>query len=207
LIAGGLGALQSASITIALPFAAIMLVACWGLWRALHLEAIRYESLQHHMNAGRHGKISGTWQARLSRLIEFPSIDETKRYIREDVVKAMLLVEKELEDHHWEVDITHDDTKGVASLRVEHSGDMDFIYEVRIQKGDTPTFAFPDSVNPSRAQKKYGRAEVYLQDGNKAYDIYGYDEDVIATDIIDQFEKHRHFLHNTSSLNPAIPID
>ena len=29
---------------------------------------------------------------------------------------------------------------------------------------------------------------VLLQDGNKAYDIYGYDEDVIATDIIDQFE-------------------
>ncbi|MBN2964950.1 choline BCCT transporter BetT [Sulfurospirillum sp. T05] len=207
LIAGGLGALQSASIAIALPFALIMLVACWGLWRALHLEAIRYESLQHHMNAGRHGKISGTWKSRLSRLIEFPSVEETRRYIRKDVVKAMLLVEKELEDHHWEVDINHDDTKGVATFRVEHSGDMDFIYEVRIKTGDTPTFAFPDSVNPSRAQKKYGRAEVYLQDGNKAYDIYGYDEDVIATDIIDQFEKHRHFLHNTSSLNPAIPIE
>jgi choline/glycine/proline betaine transport protein len=207
LVAGGLGALQSASITIALPFAAIMLVACWGLWKALHLESIRYESLQHHMNAGRHGKISGTWKARLSRLIEFPSVGETKRYIHEDVVKAMLLVEKELEDHHWEVDITHDNEKGLAALRVEHSGDMDFTYEVRLKVGDTPTFAFPDSVNPTRAQKKYGRAEVYLQDGNKAYDIYGYDEDVIATDIIDQFEKHRHFLHNTSSLNPVIPID
>ncbi|MBD3829746.1 MAG: hypothetical protein IE890_04580, partial [Arcobacter sp.] len=49
--------------------------------------------------------------------------------------------------------------------------------------------------------------EVFLQDGNKAYDIYGYDEDVIATDIIDQFEKHRHFLNNTSSLNPVVPIN
>jgi choline/glycine/proline betaine transport protein len=207
LLAGGLGALQSASITIALPFAAIMLIACWGLYRALHLEAIRYESLQHHMNAGRHGKISGTWHSRLSRLIEFPSVQETKRFVNEDVVNAMNLVKKELNSHHWEVEISNDNAKGFASLRVIHSGDMDFIYEVRIKKGDTPTFAFPDSINPTKMQKEYARAEVYLQDGNKAYDIYGYDEDVIATDIVDQFEKHRHFLHNTSSLNPAIPID
>jgi choline/glycine/proline betaine transport protein len=207
LVAGGLGALQSASIAIALPFAAIMLIACWGLYRALHLEAHRYESLQHHMNAGRHGKISGTWHARLSRLVEFPSMEETKRFVNEDVRKAMVLVENELEKHDWNVEIVGDEAKGFAVLTVEHSGDMDFIYEVRSRSYDTPSYAFPESVNPLKQQKKYGRAEVHLQDGNKAYDIYGYDEDVIATDIIDQFEKHRHFLHNTASLNPVIPID
>jgi len=84
---------------------------------------------------------------------------------------------------------------------------MDFIYEVRIRRYDTPTFAFPDSINPLKQQKKYARAEVYLHDGSKAYDIYGYEVDVIATDIIDQFEKHRHFLHTTAGLNPVIPID
>ncbi|MDY0120563.1 MAG: hypothetical protein RBR54_01365 [Sulfurimonas sp.] len=37
--------------------------------------------------------------------------------------------------------------------------------------------------------------------------VYGYEVDVIATDIIDQFEKHRHFLHTTADLNPTVPID
>lgn len=207
LVAGGLGALQSASIAIALPFAVIMLIACWGLYRALHLEAHRYESLQHHMNAGRHGKISGTWHARLSRLIEFPSVDETKRFVNDEVSKAMYLVEAELQKHGWDVTIDKNDKKGLIIFSVEHSGDMDFSYEVRTRYYDTPSYAFPESVNPLKEQKKYGRAEVHLQDGNKAYDIYGYDEDVIATDIIDQFEKHRHFLHNTAGLNPAVPID
>ncbi len=207
LIAGGLGALQSASITIALPFAAIMLIAAWGLYRALHLEATRYESLQHHMNAGRHGKISGTWQARLSRIIEFPTVEQTKEFVNTEVVAAMESVKKELNTHYWNVDITHDAKKGVLSFNAEHSGDMDFTYEVRVRSYDSPTFAFPDSVNPEHHQKKYGRAEVYLHDGNKAYDIFGYDHDVIANDIIDQFEKHRHFLHNSAGLNPVIPID
>ncbi|WP_196777501.1 BCCT family transporter [Malaciobacter marinus] len=207
LVAGGLEALQAASIAIALPFAVIMIIASWGLYKALHLEAIRYDSLQHHMNAGRHGEISGTWQNRLSRLIEFPDSSETKRYINEDVVDSMHIVEKELERHGWNVEVTNDKEKGISILTVEHNGDLDFVYEVRFRRYDMPTYAFPDAINPNHEQKKYARAEVHLQDGNKSYDIYGYESDVVASDIIDQFEKHRHFLHITSGLNPVIPID
>lgn len=207
LLAGGLQALQSASIIMALPFVFVMLIACWGMYKALSLESIRNESLQHHMNAGRHGKISGTWQARLSRIIEFPKVEETKRFINEDVISAMNLVKDELSKYSWNVEVSNDKVNAISIIRVEHSDDFDFIYEVRAKNYDTPSYAYPESVNPTKAQKKYARAEVFLQDGNKAYDIYGYDEDVIATDIIDQFEKHRHFLNNTSSLNPVVPIN
>ena len=207
LIAGGLGALQAASIAIALPFAIIMLIACWGLYKALQLETIRYNSLQHHMNAGRHGEASGSWQNRLNRLTEFPDSSETKRYINEDVVNAMNVVEEELEKHGWNVEVVNDKEQGVSVLTVEHDGDLDFIYEVRFRRYDMPTYAFPDAINPNKERKKYARAEVHLQDGNKSYDIYGYENDVVASDIIDQFEKHRHFLHITSGLNPVIPID
>ena len=207
LLAGGLAALQSASIIIALPFAMVMLIACWGLYKALKLETIRNESLRHHMNAGRHGKISGTWKVRLNRIIEFPKVDETKRFINEDVFNAMQSVKEELGKYSWNVDILNDKTSAISVIRVEHSNDFDFIYEVRARNYDTPSYAYPESVNPTKEQKKYARAEVYLQDGNKAYDIYGYDEEAIVIDIIDQFEKHRHFLHNTSTLSPVVPVD
>lgn len=207
LLAGGLETLQSASIIIALPFALVMLIACWGVYKALHLELIRSESLKHHMNAGRHGKISGTWNSRLSRIIEFPKVTETKRFINEDIIEAMNIVETELEKHSWIVEVSNDKEKAISKLRVEHSNDFDFIYEVRARNYDTPSYAYPESVNPTKEQKKYARAEVFLQDGNKAYDIYGYDVDAIITDIVDQFEKHRHFLNNTSSLNPVVPVD
>ena len=207
LLAGGLAALQSASIIIALPFAMVMLIACWGLYKALKLETIRNESLRHHMNAGRHGKISGTWKVRLNRIIEFPKVDETKRFINEDVFNAMQSVKEELGKYSWNVDILNDKISAISVIRVEHSNDFDFIYEVRARNYDTPNYAYPESVNPTKEQKKYARAEVYLQDGNKAYDIYGYDEEAIVIDIIDQFEKHRHFLHNTSTLNPVVPVD
>ena len=159
------------------------------------------------MNAGHHGKISGSWKVRLNRIIEFPNKDEVQRFINEDVVSAMKVVKEELSSYSWNAEIENDKEKAISILRVEHSEDFDFIYEVRTKNYDTPSYAYPESINPTKEQKRYSRVEVYLQDGNKAYDIYGYDHDAIVIDIIDQFEKHRHFLHNTSTLNPVVPID
>ncbi|MFC7553868.1 BCCT family transporter [Pseudoroseomonas wenyumeiae] len=42
---GGLDALQTASIASALPFMAVMLVMCWGLWRGLQREGLRQDAL------------------------------------------------------------------------------------------------------------------------------------------------------------------
>ena len=40
LVAGGLSALQTASLTTALPFAAVLLVMCYGLWRGLRADRL-----------------------------------------------------------------------------------------------------------------------------------------------------------------------
>jgi len=44
LLAGGLSALQTASITTALPFTGVLLIMCYGLWKGLRAERIRAES-------------------------------------------------------------------------------------------------------------------------------------------------------------------
>src|SRR5690554_5377534 len=46
LLAGGLGALQTASIASALPFAVIILIAAFGMWRALVIEGHQHKSLK-----------------------------------------------------------------------------------------------------------------------------------------------------------------
>lgn len=207
LLAGGLTALQAASIASALPFCFIMLLSCWGLYQALHIESVRHVSLQHHMNAGRHGKGPGFWQARLRRLVRFPKESEVKTFITTDVANAMQSVRKELESHGWVVKLVVDEAKSQARLEVEHSGHMDFIYEVRPRRYAAPSFAFPEMENPDKPERQYARAEVFLREGGKAYDIYGYDEEQIISDIVDQFEKHRYFLHVSSGLAPAMPVD
>lgn len=207
LIAGGLGALQAASIASALPFTVIMLLSCWGLYQALKIELVRHESLQHHMNAGRHGKGVGFWQTRLRRMVRFPKESEVKTFIAESVMEAMNDVKDELESHGWNITLTFDESNSRARLDVEHSGKMDFVYEVRPRGYAIPAFAFPEIETVDRPERKYARAEVFLREGGKAYDIYGYEKELIISDIVDQFEKHRHFLHVSSGLAPAMPVD
>jgi choline/glycine/proline betaine transport protein len=47
LVAGGLDALQTASITTALPFACVLLVACVGLVKGLRAEGLTDRPTQH----------------------------------------------------------------------------------------------------------------------------------------------------------------
>ena len=42
---------------------------------------------------------------------------------------------------------------------------------------------------------KYFRAEVHLREGGQDYDVMGWSHDQILADILDQYEKHLHFLH------------
>ena len=41
-----------------------------------------------------------------------------------------------------------------------------------------------------------------MRRGGQAYDVYGYDEQDIITDILDQFEKYLHFLHISPGILP-----
>lgn len=120
---------------------------------------------------------------------------------------AMTAVKDELESHGWNITLVFDESNCRARLDVEHSGKMDFVYEVRPRRYAIPAFAFPEIETVDRPEGKYARAEVFLREGGKAYDIYGYEKDLIISDIVDQFEKHRHFLHVSSGLAPAMPVD
>jgi choline/glycine/proline betaine transport protein len=42
---------------------------------------------------------------------------------------------------------------------------------------------------------KFYRAEVHLSEGGQDYDVMGWTMEQIITDVVDQYEKHLHFLH------------
>jgi len=204
LVAGGLAALQAASITSALPFAIIMLIAAVGMWRALQIEGHREVSLQHHMNASRHQARahSGHWHNRLGNLLHFPGREKVEAFICEDVQQAMVKVQKQLSDRGWPAVLEFDDEHVRSRLSVAKQGEMDFVYEIRLRAYDMPSFAYPEQPFEEEAQSHYYRAEVFLRRGGRGYNVYGYDEDLLISDILDQFEKYMHFLHTSPGVLP-----
>ncbi|TRW50222.1 BCCT family transporter [Aliidiomarina halalkaliphila] len=190
LLAGGLGALQTASIASALPFSIVMLLMCWGLIRALRLEVVKRVSLESALNAP---AAQGNWQQQLRRLVRQPSKDEVLTFIDTTATAAMTAVAAELEKQNITVKIERGDD-GRVWLQTEHGDEMDFFYSVRPREYRPPSFVMRD-VRKGRDEKlKFYQAEVHLREGGQDYDIYGWSKDQVISDILQQYERHWLFL-------------
>lgn len=201
LLAGGLGALQTASITSALPFAIIMLIAAIGVWRALVIERHRVASLNHSISLSMYSdEKQSNWREKLNTLINFPTKDLVVNFIKNDVYKSMKEVEKELENKDWNCKIEYDEEYIRAIIVIFKNDDIKFTYEVRLREYELPDFV--EQNIDQKKQKYYYNAEVFLKRGGLYYDLYGYDENTIINDIITQFEKYLRFVHTSPGTLP-----
>ncbi len=194
LLAGGLSALQTMTIASALPFAIIMMIAALGMWRALVIEGHHETSLQSHMQGSRLASNAGPglWKKRLAGMVSFPSREEVDGFMNTTVLKAMRRVQRELSGQEWTAEVHTDEAHSRLYLEVIKDDQVDFIYEIRAVGYAMPAFALTEG---PEADEQYYRAEVFLRRGGQHYDVYGYDQADIISDILDQFEKYLHFLH------------
>lgn len=201
LVAGGLSALQTMSIASALPFAVIMLIAAFGMWRALSIESHREVSLQAHMQGVRHATPGG-WKQRLSELIEFPSRVEVERFINARALQAMQTVGEALREKGWPAEVCFDAANQRSYIEIVREGEIDFIYEIRLRGYSRPSFAYPEMARDEDGDDLYYRAEVFLRNGGLAYDMFGSTSQEIIDDILNQFGKYLHFLHISPGVLP-----
>lgn len=200
LIAGGLSALQTMSITSALPFSIIMVLAAIGMWRALVIEGHRESSLQAHMHTTHHNP--GNWKKRLAGLIHYPDHKQVAAFVGKTAFPAMQHVAAELKAKGWPVKEFFDDNQHRAYIEVMRDNDLDFIYEIRMRGYTMPTFAYPQMQRNDEPDTNYYRAEVFMRRGGAAYDIFSYSEQEVIDDILNQFEKYLHFLHISPGILP-----
>ncbi|MDY0137117.1 MAG: BCCT family transporter, partial [Thiomicrospira sp.] len=138
LIAGGLSALQTASIVSALPFAVIMLIAAFGMWRALIIETHRDMSLQNAMQGSRAHPSAKVWKQRLASLIDFPSRAEVEQFIKHTVLPSMQQVEKELKAQDWPAQVIVDEAQHRVRIEVSKTEQLEFSYEIRLRNYTLP---------------------------------------------------------------------
>lgn len=195
LLAGGLGALQTVTIASALPFSAILLISIYGLLKALRIDAHKQDSQISTTIAPTASRNPISWQRRLRNIAYFPKRSQVKRFVSEVVHPAMSMVEAELAKQGTDsaIDDSLDDR---IRFEVEFGNDLNFVYEVRLRAYIQPAFAMSGLKDEDRdEEQKYYRGEVHLKEGGQDYDIMGWTQEQIIHDMLDQYEKHLHFLH------------
>ena len=195
LLAGGMKALQTVTIASALPFAVILLISIYGLLKALRLDAWKRDSKQITTIAPTAARNPISWQRRLRNIAYFPKRSQVKRFMSEVILPAMKMVEAELEKQTTP-SCTDDSAEDRLHFEVNLGNELNFVYEVRLRAYLQPTFALAGMGDVEKdEEQKYYRAEVYLKEGGQDYDVMGWTQEQIIHDILDQYEKHLHFLH------------
>lgn len=199
LLADGLNALQAMAITSALPFSLIMIVTALGLWRALIIEGHQRRSMLTGIATRRTTTAPGQtlWRRRLEDLVSFPTRAQAEAFIEITARTAMYQVQRELIKKGWEAEVHYEDSSHRIYLEVIRENLVDFVYEIRLIDHVLPEYAIEPGVSPAEGEEpqSYCRAEVFLRRGGQSYDVYGFDQQDLITDILDQFEKYLHFLH------------
>ncbi|WP_145339866.1 choline BCCT transporter BetT [Pantoea sp. PSNIH1] len=195
LLAGGMKALQVVTIASALPFAIILLMSMYGLLKALRIDAWKRESKQIATIAPTAARNPIPWQRRLRNIAYFPKRSQVKRFMTEVIYPAMEMVEQELAKQNTPSHTRADEDDRVR-FEVDLGQELNFVYEVRARPYLQPAFALAGmSASDKAEEQKYYRAVVYLKEGGQDYDVMGWNQEQIINDILDQYEKHLHFLH------------
>jgi choline/glycine/proline betaine transport protein len=197
----GIVALQNATIIMGLPFAFVLVLVMYGLWKALRVEAYMQDSHASSLPArfsGRRGVVPHQldhpdWRQRLGRAMAFPDRARVAEFLADTVQPALQEVSAELRDQGVEAQVSRGTADGedYVELVADVHDDHPFHYRVCPREVDVP--AYGRGAMPS-AQDSYCRLEVHLREGGQGYDVMGYTHTQLIDDVLDQYERHLEFL-------------
>jgi len=198
LMAGGLGALQSATIASALPFAIIMLVLVFGLFKGMRADVAQKRAATGPRHGQAYPQAGITWQRRLALALNTPDQKAIVSFIGNVARPALEDVAEELTKRGRPASvITEDDS---VSLVSPVEGLRDFVYGVQPASHKLPAFS---ALEASNMELRY-EARTFFSDGSKGYDVMGMSKDQLITDVLAQFE---HYLALMSSLETTLVVE
>jgi choline/glycine/proline betaine transport protein len=201
LVVGGVPALQNATIIMGLPFAFVMVLVMYGLYKALRLESLHAESQQHGLRSSISGRSSSDgdrqgfpgWRHRLDRAMSFPGRDRAEEFLAEVALPAVQEVAAHLQKRGVQAQAKMDrgeDGTPIVELVADLGEEHPFRYRIRPREVPVPVYgrAVPKGTDT------YCRLEVHLREGGQDYDVMGYTYGQLTDDILDQYERHLEFV-------------
>lgn len=198
LTAGGLASLQTVSAVSAFPFSIVILIAIFGLIKALRLDFGKMEIRQNAQMYIPSSSEQGDWRKRLRNLVVYPKRGHVEKFISAVVLPAFEEIKDEFTKQGIIASISEMNEDDVR-LEVEHGENANFIYRVKARHHEQPNFEILTKEDADKTTK-YFRAEVFLDDGGMGYDIMGYTKESVINDIIDQYTSHTYFIQNYPAL-------
>lgn len=184
LIAGGLAALKAATIIAALPFAIVMLVLIFGLFKGMKADMAQYDAGNGRARGAPSSSPHPSWQNRLALALHTPKESDVADFIANTARPALEAVAAELSARGRAASVSSD---GDAIYLISATaGRRSFLYGIRPARHKLPIFSPLEATNIGERHE----ARTFFSDGSRSYDIMGMAQEQIISDILAQFERH-----------------
>lgn len=188
LLAGGLEALQTAAIASALPFAAIMIVMCFGLLRALQTES-KGAPIDLSGADAASPDVELSWQQRLASITSFYDKPEIAAFLATTVRPALDAVATQFRESGLVPELVEHD--GRVELHVPHGDRGRFRYAIRERSFRAPSFAWTETEQRDADSRHY-RAMASGAEGEPQHDVTGYTREQVIDDLLKRYARFRH---------------
>ena len=186
LLAGGLGALQTAALTSGLPLSIVMLAMCVGLHTALQREdqqRARYQGRPSPV-----ARASVDWRTRLAQLVGHHDRRTVERYFADVAAPAFASVVEELSGHDQVAHLLEEED-GLLIQVMEPAGEVvAFEFGIRLRSYRTLTFGLVETAAEER-RRRHWYAEAWCTTTDDRLDVLGLGRDALIDEVLASYSR------------------
>lgn len=187
---GGLGALQSVTMIVALPFAMLMIVMCVSLWHALIVDRKYFKS---DFTASSVAWTGERWRDRLHIMLNQSEEQDVLRFLKGTALPAMRELRQELmEKYDLKVTINSlfDQDEPAIELSIAQGSMRDFKYGIRSVKQKVAENLVHDTSLPHIQTTETYQPLTYFFDGRQGYEVHYMTKNELISDILKHYERY-----------------
>ena len=191
---GGLANLQAMTLLVALPFAMLMLLMCFSLWKGLNADKKYFDT---KVNPTSIFWTGDKWKERLEQMMNQTQEKDILRFLKHTVLPAMRELRQELigkYDLSVQVNTLFEQDEPAVELVIQKDSMRDFMYGVKSIGREVSEQLINDDNLPHIQHSMTYEPYTYFFDGRVGYDVQYMDQDELIADMLKHYERYLSLL-------------
>ena len=194
--AGGLANLQTMTLLVALPFALLMLLMCFSLWKGLNADKQYFAA---KVTPSAVFWTGDKWKAHLEQMMNQTQERDILRFLKHTALPAMRELRQELIGKYGftvQVQTLFDNPEPAVEFIIQKESLRDFMYGIKSVGREVSEQLINDENLPHIQHSTTYEPYTYFFDGRAGYDVQYMDKDELIADILKQYERYLSLLEN-----------
>lgn len=193
---GGLGALQSVTMIVALPFAMLMLIMCMSLWVALLAD---YKYFNSNFTASSATWTGDKWKHRLNVMLNQSEEKDILKFLKTTALPAMQELRQELTQKYGlnvKINTAFDEPEPTIEFIIQQGSVRDFSYGIRSVAHEVAEQLLQDKNLPHIQHSETYRPVTYFFDGRSGYEVHYMTHNELISDILKHYERYLSLMND-----------